>query len=125
MDLNNVPSSLMKGVSKEDFDKLLETLRSVMLEECINSLNNYEELIEEIKRNSPNEKTEKWINDFKNQVANSTEIIKARFENIEVMFNRIFEDWEKYKVEHVNEFLDKVDVDKKNDDVKDEGDIGE
>ena len=124
MDLNNVPNSLMKGISKEDFDKLLETLKTVV-DECINNINNYNELMEEIKQNNSNEKTDKWIGEFKDHVAFSTEIIKAKYGNIEAMFNRIFEDWEKYKVEQESDLSATVGGEAKSNDLEDKGDTDE
>lgn len=99
-DNTNIPSEvLVKGVSHDDFVKLLNELKKIIITEGVADLNNYNKLVEEVKNNDGNEE---WTNRFVNQVNESTKVIEKEYDMIEKLFNRIFKDWDAYQKENVS-----------------------
>lgn len=117
-DNSNIPSSiLVKGVSHDDFSKLLNELKTIILEDGVDKINNYDKVV----KNNPDEE---WKESFISQVDESSKIIKEEYDKIEELFNRIFNDWEKYQQEHVTVLEDVVEDDTQ--DIEEEtGDIDE
>jgi hypothetical protein len=105
MESKNIPSYVLaKGISKEGFDVLLDNIKVAALEDGVNKFNKYEEMIDEVKQKEngviSQEEIEQWVVDFEMQLKESSDIINDNINQIETLFNRIFEDWDKYKVEH-------------------------
>lgn len=118
-DNSNIPSSiLVKGVSHDDFNKLLNELKTIIIEDGVDKINNYDKVI----KNNPNEE---WKESFIGQVEESSKIIKEEYDKIENLFNRIFSDWEKYQQEHVTVLEDVVDEEDTQDIEEETGDIDE
>lgn len=102
-DNSNIPSSiLVKGVSHDDFNKLFNELKSVIVEDGISKITNYDRVIK-------GSSDEEWKERFINQVDDSSKIIQEEYEKIEELFNRIFKDWDEYQQEHVSVLEDVVD----------------
>lgn len=117
-DNSNIPSSiLVKGVSHDDFNKLLNELKNTINEDGINKMTDYDKVIK-------NTSNEEWKERFVNQVEESSKIIKDEYDKIEELFNRIFKDWEVYQQEHVS-VLDDVMEEEVQDVEEESGDIDE
>ena len=102
-DNSNIPSSiLVKGVSHDDFNKLFNELKSIIVEDGISKITNYDRVIK-------GSSDEEWKERFINQVDDSSKIIQDEYEKIEELFNRIFKDWDEYQQEHVSVLEDVVD----------------
>lgn len=102
-DNSNIPSSiLVKGVSHDDFNKLFNELKSVIMDDGISKITNYDRVIK-------GSSDEEWKERFINQVDDSSKIIQDEYEKIEELFNRIFKDWDEYQQEHVSVLEDVVD----------------
>lgn len=110
-DNTNIPNSiLVKGVSHDDFVKLLKELKSIIIDEGIHDINNYNKLFESISKVDPNG-SEEWKDNFTKQVEKSTKIIESEYEKIEEMFNRLFDDWNEYQKQHVSVLEEAGDTD--------------
>ena len=73
-DNSNIPSSiLVKGVSHDDFNKLLNELKNTINEDGINKMNDYDKVIK-------NTSNEEWKERFVNQVEESSKIIKDEYD---------------------------------------------
>ena len=121
MQRKNIPAYVLaKGISKTGFEKLLADIRKAAIEDGIDKFNDYNEMLEFIKINLDDESFSQWVNDFETQMTESTKIINDNVNQIENLFNKIFEDWEVYKKENniVEEIQGngKIDLSKSGDD---------
>lgn len=114
MQRKNIPAYVLaNGISKMGFEKLLADIKNAALQDGVDKFNDYAEMIDFIKNNVADETVDQWINDFEVQIVESTKIIKDNVVKIEDLFNKIFEDWEKYKEENglVEEVIDDTERD--------------
>jgi len=98
MENKSIPSSILaNGISKEGFIMLLNDIKIAVISEGIDNLNQYDSILEVLRKNEPGNNTEEWITRFEKQISESNSIIKDNYNKIEKIFNKIFEDWEEYK----------------------------
>lgn len=101
MENDNISAAaLAKGVSKDGFVKLLSDIKTAVIDEGLNELNDCGEMIEAVRQHDVNGNSVEWITNFEKQLSESSQIIKDNFKEIEELFNRMFADWEEYKKEH-------------------------
>lgn len=123
MERKNIPSYVLaKGISKEGFDVLLDSIKVAALEDGVNKFNNCNKLIDEVKQKEngviSQEEIDQWVADFEEQLKESSDVIKDNMNQIEALFNRMFEDWEKYKLEHgIVEKTEEAPIDEKTEEV--------
>lgn len=97
MDNEKISSTVLaKGISKDDFVKILGDIKGVVEEGSI-ALNNYNLVADELRGNGSTPDVDEWINNFIRQVDDSNNIVNDEFKKIEDMFNRIFKDWDEYQ----------------------------
>ena len=121
--VGGIPNKMLKkGISQQGFEKLLNSLKNE-IDETIKTINDTDALEKELRAKRQDEETEQWLKGFKNQLATSTITINANLNSIETLFNRIFEDWNQYKVD--NGLTDAAPEESSNSDEISEGDQNE
>lgn len=105
MQRKNIPTHVLaKGISKVGFEDLLCNIKIAVIDDGVNTFNNYSEMVELIKNNvkDSNDKmeVEEWLSNFETKVFESTKIINENLDKINELFQRMFDDWEKYKLEN-------------------------
>ena len=99
MQRKNIPTYVLaRGVSKKGFEQLLANIKKATIEEGLNKINEYQEMIDAVK--AKDEDTDQWVSDFMMQLEESNRVIKENVSKIEALFETIFVDWEKYKEEN-------------------------
>ncbi|MBE6150757.1 MAG: hypothetical protein E7162_02935 [Firmicutes bacterium] len=99
MQRKNIPAYVLaRGVSKKGFEQLLADIKNATIEEGLNKINEYQEMIDAVK--AKDENTDQWVSDFMMQLEESNRVIKENVSKIEALFETIFVDWEKYKEEN-------------------------
>ena len=99
MQRKNIPAYVLaRGVSKKGFEQLLADIKNATIEEGLNKINEYQEMIDAVK--AKDEDTDQWVSDFMMQLEESNRVIKENVSKIEALFETIFVDWEKYKEEN-------------------------
>lgn len=99
MQRKNIPAYVLaRGVSKKGFEQLLADIKNATIEEGLNKINEYQEMIDAVK--AKDEDTDQWVSDFMMQLEESNKVIKENVSKIEALFETIFVDWEKYKEEN-------------------------
>ena len=99
MQRKNIPAYVLaRGVSKKGFEQLLADIKNATIEEGLNKINEYQEMIDAVK--AKDEDTDQWVSDFMMQLEESKRVIKENVSKIEALFETIFVDWEKYKEEN-------------------------
>lgn len=99
MQRKNIPAYVLaRGLSKKGFEQLLADIKNATIEEGLNKINEYQEMIDAVK--AKDEDTDQWVSDFMMQIEESNRVIKENVSKIEALFETIFVDWEKYKEEN-------------------------
>lgn len=99
MQRKNIPAYVLaRGVSKKGFEQFLADIKNATIEEGLNKINEYQEMINAVK--AKDEDTDQWVSDFMMQLEESNRVIKENVSKIEALFETIFVDWEKYKEEN-------------------------
>ena len=99
MQRKNIPAYVLaRGLSKKGFEQLLADIKNATIEEGLNKINEYQEMIDAVK--AKDEDTDQWVSDFMMQLEESNRVIKENVSKIEALFETIFVDWEKYKEEN-------------------------
>lgn len=121
MQRKNIPAYVLaRGVSKKGFEQLLANIKNATIEEGLNKINEYQEMIDAVK--AKDENTDQWVSDFMMQLEESNRVIKENVSKIEALFETIFVDWEKYKEENgiVEEVEEETPVEEKTEEVVEE-----
>lgn len=121
MQRKNIPAYVLaRGVSKKGFEQLLADIKNATIEEGLNKINEYQEMIDAVK--AKDENTDQWVSDFMMQLEESNRVIKENVSKIEALFETIFVDWEKYKEENgiVEEVEEETSVEEKTEEVVEE-----
>lgn len=121
MQRKNIPAYVLaRGVSKKGFEQLLADIKNATIEEGLNKINEYQEMIDAVK--AKDENTDQWVSDFMMQLEESNRVIKENVSKIEALFETIFVDWEKYKEENgiVEEVEEETPVEEKTEEVVEE-----
>lgn len=121
MQRKNIPAYVLaRGVSKKGFEQLLADIKNATIEEGLNKINEYQEMIDAVK--AKDEDTDQWVSDFMMQLEESNRVIKENVSKIEALFETIFVDWEKYKEENgiVEEVEEETPVEEKTEEVVEE-----
>lgn len=121
MQRKNIPAYVLaRGVSKKGFEQLLADIKNATIEEGLNKINEYQEMIDAVK--AKDENTYQWVSDFMMQLEESNRVIKENVSKIEALFETIFVDWEKYKEENgiVEEVEEETPVEEKTEEVVEE-----
>ena len=121
MQRKNIPAYVLaRGVSKKGFEQLLADIKNATIEEGLNKINEYQEMIDTVK--AKDEDTDQWVSDFMMQLEESNRVIKENVSKIEALFETIFVDWEKYKEENgiVEEVEEETPVEEKTEEVVEE-----
>ena len=88
-----IPSAILtKGISKEGFTNLLNDIEYAVIDEGIDIITE-----ESVREKKPGEETEEWIKKFQGQIAVLDKVIEENIDKIEMLFERIFKDWEEYE----------------------------
>ena len=114
MQRKNIPAYVLaRGVSKKGFEQLVADMKNPTIEEGLNKINEYQEMIDAVK--AKDEDTDQWVSDFMMQLEESNRVIKENVSKIEALFETIFVDWEKYKEENgiVEELEEETPVEEK------------
>lgn len=99
MQRKNIPAYVLaRGVSKKGFEQLLADIKNAAIEEGLNKINEYQEMIDAVKAKDGD--TDQWVSDFMMQLEESNKVINENVSKIEALFETIFVDWEKYKEEN-------------------------
>ncbi len=99
MQRKNIPAYVLaRGVSKKGFEQLLADIKNAAIEEGLNKINEYQEMIDAVKAKDGD--TDQWVSDFMMQLEESNKVINENVSKIETLFETIFVDWEKYKEEN-------------------------
>lgn len=94
----NIPNSiLVKGISHDDFVKLLGNINDIS-KDAVKSLGKYQHVIDYVNKKAEDKE---WSDNFTNQVNDSIKIIEEESRMIEELFERIFNDWKEYQKENV------------------------
>jgi hypothetical protein len=118
MQRKNIPAYVLaRGVSKKGFQQLLENIKNAAIEEGLNKINEYQEMIDAVK--AKDEDADQWVSDFMMQLEESGRVIKENVSKIEALFETIFVDWEKYKEENgIVEEVEETTVEEKKEESK-------
>ena len=99
MQRKNIPAYVLaRGVSKKGFERLLADIKNAAVEDGLNKINEYQEMIDTV--NAKDKDTDQWVSDFMMQLEESNKVINENVLKIEALFETIFKDWEKYKEEN-------------------------
>lgn len=94
---------LTKGISKDGLTNLLNGIEYAVIDEGLDVITEEaDNIIEVLRKNKPGEETEEWIKKFKNQIDALDKIIEINIGKIEIIFERIFKDWEEYQSTNIN-----------------------
>lgn len=94
---------LTKGISKDGLTNLLNGIEYAVIDEGLDVITEEaDNIIEVLRKNKPGEETEEWIKKFKNQIDALDKIIEINIGKIEIIFERIFKDWEEYQASNIN-----------------------
>lgn len=94
---------LTKGISKDGLTNLLNGIEYAVIDEGLDVITEEaDNIIEVLRKNKPGEETEEWIKKFKNQIDALDKIIEINIGKIEIIFERIFKDWEEYQATNIN-----------------------
>ena len=94
---------LTKGISKDGLTNLLNGIEYAVIDEGLDVITEEaDNIIEVLRKNKPGEETEEWIKKFKNQIDALDKIIEINIGKIEIIFERIFKDWEEYQAANIN-----------------------
>lgn len=94
----NIPNSiLVKGISHDDFVKLLKNIKDIS-KEAIGDLEKYQKVVDFVNKKAEDKD---WTDRFTEQVSSSVKIISEESSMIEELFERIFNDWAEYQKEKV------------------------
>lgn len=94
---------LTKGISKDGLTNLLNGIEYAVIDEGLDVITEeVDNIIEVLRKNKPGEETEEWIKKFKNQVDALDKIIEINIGKIEIIFERIFKDWDEYQETNIN-----------------------
>ena len=100
MNDKNIPEYVLeKGISRDDFVKIRDELKNMLLEDVLVKLNDYDAMLENIKKIDSSPNTDKWISNFDLHVGLTGKIINNNVIKIEKLFDKIFEDWEAYQIQ--------------------------
>lgn len=99
MQRKNIPAYVLaRGVSKKGFEQLLSDIKNAAIEEGLNKINEYQEMLDAVKAKEEN--TDQWVSDFMMALEETNKVINENVGKIEALFETIFVDWEKYKEEN-------------------------
>ena len=94
---------LTKGISKEGFTNLLNDIEYAVIDEGIDIITEEsDKIINIVREKKPGEETEEWIKKFQEQIAVLDKVIEENIDKIEMLFERIFKDWEEYEKTNIN-----------------------
>ena len=94
----NIPNSiLVKGISHDDFVKLISNIRDIS-NEAVKDLGKYQNVLDYVNKKSEDKE---WSEKFVNQVNDSSKIIDEECKMMEEIFERIFNDWNEYQKDTV------------------------
>ena len=97
MENKNIPDYVLKkGISKDDFVKIRDELKNMLLDDVLVKLNDYDDMIENIRKLDSSPKTDRWISKFHLHATFTDRVINNNVIKIEKIFNKILEDWEVY-----------------------------
>ena len=99
-----IPSAILtKGISKEGFTNLLNDIEYAVIDEGIDIITEEsDKIINIVREKKPGEETEEWIKKFQGQIAVLDKVIEENIDKIEMLFERIFKDWEEYEKTNIN-----------------------
>jgi len=107
MEGRNIPSYVLaKGISKDGFVKLLGDIKTAVIVDGLEKINDYDKMLDEVKKMDTQD--DDWVSKFEKQVIESNEVINSNYKKIESLFERIFDDWEIYQKEHLDEFVENM-----------------
>lgn len=124
-----IPSAILtKGISKEGLTNLLNDIEYAVIDEGLDVITeDSENIINVIREKKPGEESEEWIKKFQAQIAVLDKVVEDNIDKIEMLFERIFKDWEEYEKTNINVIdLEKTDEEVKvEEEVKDNPDVEE
>lgn len=99
-----IPSAILtKGISKEGLTNLLNDIEYAVIDEGLDVITEEsDKIISVIRENKPGEETEEWIKKFQDQIAVLDKVVEENIDKIEMLFERIFKDWEEYEKTNIN-----------------------
>lgn len=113
----NIPDYVLKkGISKDDFVKICDELKRLLIDDVLVKLNDYNDMIDNVRKLDSSPKTDRWISNFQLHVSLTDKVINNNVIKIEKIFNKIFEDWDIYLTSK-DEVNEKENVDKTKDDL--------
>lgn len=90
-------SLLANGISPNGFEKIYADIYNAVIVECISKINDCGAILEEVKKVSNTEETNKNIATFHNTLVHVNEKLNIEVQGIRDLLDRIFNDWDEYK----------------------------
>jgi len=100
---NAIPSAILtKGISQEGLTNLLNGIEYAVIDEGIDVImEEADKVISVLREKKPGDQTEAWVKKFQDQIAVLKKISDENMDKIEMLFERIFKDWEEYQKTHI------------------------